>query len=236
MIHRIAGSSRRYCGGPERPGLAVRNEFYQSAKGQGDDLALQPVLDAIGLRFGSQINIRNKVVITEGITDMLYLRAFKRILGRKAKLNIAPARSESQILHLIPFFVSQGISLKIVLDTGSIMRHIQKDFSVGAEYIWEVPIPEEFKDRMKGSGIEDLFSRKDFRKLLDHAGITINEEEFTKVSNSSYVKRRPAVKGALALRLYEDAEKNIAINLDDKTSENFKSVLDFCAKDKWFRI
>ncbi len=219
----------------QRGGLVVSNEFYQSARGQGDDLALQPILDAIGLRYGSQINIRNKVVITEGITDMLHLRAFKTILAHKARLSIAPARSESQILHLIPLFISQGITLKVLLDTGTMKKHIQKDFGIEDQYIWEVPVPQEFRDKIKGSGIEDLFSRSDFRKLLDHNGMAIKEDEFNEVSNSSYVRRRPAIKGILAHKLYESAG-DTEIEFDDLTRENFKAALDFCAKDSWFSI
>ncbi len=213
--------------------LTVRNKFTQATRGRGDYLALQPILDAIGLRYGNLINVIDKVVITEGITDMLYLRAFKKLLHRDGRLDFAPARGDSHILSLIPLFIAQGISLKIVVDTGPVTRAIREDYNVGEEYLYEIPIPKEYEGKMEGSGIEDLFSKHDFKTLLEHVGLPV-EEEFDHVSNSFYVRGKPA-KGLLAHLLYEKAE-TLAIEFDQSTRSNFDAVLRFCANDKWWTI
>lgn len=213
--------------------LTVRNKFTQATKGRGDYLALQPILDAIGLRYGNLINVRDRVVITEGITDMLYLRAFKKLLHQDGRLDFAPARGDSHILSLIPLFIAQGISLKIVVDTGPVTRAIREDYNVGEEYLYEIPIPKEYESKMEGSGIEDLFSKNDFKTLLEHVGLPV-EEEFNHVSNSFYVRGKPA-KGLLAHLLYEKAE-TLAIEFDQGTRSNFDAVLRFCANDKWWTI
>ena len=119
--------------------IVVKNYVYSKGKGTGDYLALQPILDAIGLRYGQQINLRGKIIITEGITDLLYLRAFKSILDYDVELCIAPARGDSTFLSLLPLLIAQGISFKIIIDTGNIKTAIQKSYGVEDKYICEIP-------------------------------------------------------------------------------------------------
>ncbi|KAL9008433.1 MAG: hypothetical protein Q9180_009504 [Flavoplaca navasiana] len=213
--------------------LTVRNKFTQATRGRGDYLALQPILDAIGLRYGNLINIRDRVVITEGITDMLYLRAFKKLLHQDGRLDIAPARGDSHILSLIPLFIAQGISLKVIVDTGPVTGAIREDYYLGEEYLYEIPVPKEYEGKMEGSGIEDLFSKHDFKALLEHIGMPV-EKEFDHVSNSFYVRGKPA-KSLLAHFLYERAE-TLDIEFDQHTRSNFAEVLHFCANDEWWTI
>jgi predicted ATP-dependent endonuclease of OLD family len=89
----------------ENKNIIVKNHFYNQAKEKGDYLALQPILDAIGYRYGNQINIKDKVVITEGVTDLLYLRAFNKLLGFTDGIDIAPARGDGTVLNIIPLLV-----------------------------------------------------------------------------------------------------------------------------------
>ncbi|MCB1023242.1 MAG: ATP-binding protein, partial [Acidobacteria bacterium] len=154
----------------------VRPHFYNQTKNKGDFLALQPIFDAIGFKYGNQLEIKENVIITEGVTELLYLRSFNRIFNLKLDLNIAPARGEGQIPHIISFLISQGLSFKILIDTGNIRSHIKKDFSIEDKYVYEVPIPTVFKGRMKGSGIEDLFSKDDFKNLLKKVGHTVTRQ------------------------------------------------------------
>ena len=85
----------------ERSRLHITNHYFsqRSGKGTGDMLALRPILDAIGLHYGEPgLLSRDKVVITEGITDMLYLQAFIALcrLRRRAELS-RPHGGVSQI-------------------------------------------------------------------------------------------------------------------------------------------
>src|SRR5262249_16651179 len=70
--------------------LHVHNRWYrkpednsqpEGSSQKGDFLALRPILDAIGLRYGANhLSIHNKVIVTEGVTDLLYLRTFHQLL------------------------------------------------------------------------------------------------------------------------------------------------------------
>ncbi len=89
-LDRLAGV--RLMGSDGEGALRVSNGIYSPASPGGDILALRPVTEAIGLRYAEQLVVKDKVIVTEGYTDMLYLRAFRRILGHEADLNIAPLR------------------------------------------------------------------------------------------------------------------------------------------------
>src|SRR5260370_4885398 len=58
----------------DRGGLLIRKHFYRGSPERGEHLALQPIIDAIGLSFARSLTLGNKMVVTEGITDMMYLR------------------------------------------------------------------------------------------------------------------------------------------------------------------
>jgi hypothetical protein len=128
----------RLMGRDDAGALRVSNGIYRPASPGGDILALQPVSEAIGLRYAEQLVVRDKVVVTEGYTDMLYLKAFKRILEHGAELNVAPLRGESQFGLFVPFLVSQGTAFKIMLDSEAVKRGLQKDYPIPDEHFFVV--------------------------------------------------------------------------------------------------
>jgi hypothetical protein len=213
--------------------IIVKNHIYQRAKGTGDYLALQPILDAIGLRYGQQINLRDKVIITEGITDMFYLRAFNTLVGLDIELRIAPARGDSTMLSLIPLLISQGISFKIIIDKGDIKEKIQDAYGIEDRYIYEIPIPSDFVGKMRQSGIEDLFTKNDFQTMLSTMSLSL-EANYSHVSNSFYIKHGP--KRLLAHNFYGKCSTFSIDNFEKETITNFSKVLDFCKEDTWFLV
>jgi hypothetical protein len=55
--------------------LSIRNKWYAKTAGHGDFLALRPIYDSIDLRYGmSRLTICDKVIVTEGVTELLYLQ------------------------------------------------------------------------------------------------------------------------------------------------------------------
>jgi predicted ATPase len=214
--------------------IIVRNHFYNQAKDKGDYLALQPILDAIGYRHGNQLNIKDKVIVTEGVTDLLYLRAFNKILGFTDDIDIAPARGDGTILNIVPLLVSQGINFKIVIDTGSVKQKIQSTFGIEEKFIYEVPIPPDYVGKMTGSGIEDLFSKTDFEARLVAIGHTPTAD-FKHVSNSHYIKPSPA-KRLTAQRFYEMASSFSESDFEVSTIESFRQVLAFCKNSQWYSL
>jgi len=214
--------------------IVVKNHFYNQAKDRGDYLALQPILDAIGLRYGNQINIKDKVIVTEGITDLLYLRAFNKILECTEGIDIAPARGDGTILNIIPLLVSQGINFKVLLDTGTVKQKIQSAFGIEDKFIFEIPIPLDYVGKMDGSGIEDLFTKADFEKLLLEIGHSPTTE-YQHVSNSYYMKLSRA-KRLVAQRFYETASSFSESNFEAETIENFRTALNFCKNLDWYSL
>ena len=60
--------------------LRVLNHWHDHPTGDGNFLSLQPVLDAIGLKYGtSKLTIHDNVIVVEGITEWSYLHAFHRL-------------------------------------------------------------------------------------------------------------------------------------------------------------
>jgi len=214
--------------------IIVKNHFYNHPEEPGDYLALQPLLDAIGVRNGSQILLKKKINITEGITDLLYIRAFNLILGFPGSIDIAPGRGDGTIFNLVPLFIAQGIGFKIVLDVGDVKQKIQSTFGIDDKFIYEVPIPSDFVGKMERSGIEDLFTKRDFEKLLRDCGHAISAD-FKHVSNSHYMKTS-GHKRVAAQQFCKSASSLSEADFETHTIENFRALLNFCKNSDWFLL
>lgn len=218
----------------ENKNIIVKNHFYNQPEDPGDYLALQPLLDAIGVRNGSQILLKNKINITEGVTDLLYIRAFNLILGFLGSIDIAPGRGDGTIFNLVPLFIAQGIGFKIVLDVGDVKQKIQSTFGIDDKFIYEVPIPSDFVGKMERSGIEDLFTKRDFEKLLRDCGHAIGAD-FKHVSNSHYMKTS-GHKRVAAQQFCKRASSLSENDFETQTIKNFRALLNFCKNSDWFLL
>lgn len=130
--------------------------------------------------------------------------------------------------------ISQAISFKVIIDKGDIKDKLIEAYGIAEEHIWEVPIPTEFVGKMERSGIEDLFTRNDFRQILSVINQPIGED-YNHVSNSFYI-RKDKYKRIAAHHFYEHCKKYQKDQFDLETVENFRKALDFCKEDKWFAI
>lgn len=213
-------------------GPSIKNHPYQRPRQAGDLLSLQPIMDAIGLQYGSQLSFDGKAVLTEGVTDLMYIRAFAKLLGRKQP-PLAPARSDAHIKTLIPFFIAQGIGIKIVIDTGQIGAKIQEAYDMNGKHMFVVPVPLEFSGKFQRSGIEDLFSKQCFREMLKELGVQYRTKELERQTNSAFLKGHPS-KRLLAHRFLEQGGSHV--DVDDFTKENFARLLEFCENDDWFHL
>jgi energy-coupling factor transporter ATP-binding protein EcfA2 len=216
--------------------ITVKNDYFKV--GKQDFLGLQPIFDAIGYRHAKSISLKDKVILTEGISDMLYLSAFNKVLAIVEDLSIAPARGDSTMLTIIPFLISQHISFKIIIDTGDRKQTIKDDFGIDEKYFHDVPVPDAFKAITKSSGIEDLLSKNDFEKLLVEFGHQV-KPNFYKITNSSYIKDRTV--GKIGKRLfaelfYSKIGSKSKIDFELETIDNFTKVLEFCKNSDWFNL
>lgn len=228
----------------EQNRLYIRNDFHDQAKASGDYLALQPLMTSIGLQIGNNLNSKKEVIITEGITDMYYILVFNEVLGFNLDLNIAPARGDGTILSLIPLIIAQGISFKVISDINphhNIPSKLEENFGIEDKYCYEVPVPQLF-EHVEDSGIEDLFSSADFRKIVVAEYKTTDKEEdlFINDSNLHIIKQLgkgdPNLKRIIAFKLYLN-KKNLSKNdFDQATLKNFEEILKFCQKNSWKKI
>lgn len=213
--------------------LTVRNHFYENPKGKGDYLALRPIYDAIGGHFASQISIKDKIVITEGITDLLYIRAFSRILQLGTPPHLAPGRGDGQVANLVALFIAQGFRCKIILDTGDIQKKLQNDYQIADQFVYVIPVPKEFVDKIKRSGIEDLISKNDFAKVLTSAGEEV-PDGFYKTTNNGYLKSLR--KRIVAHSFYDKAKIFKRSDFEKETIDNFEGLVEFCRNGNWFLL
>jgi len=218
--------------------LSVRNKWNAKTNGFGDFLALRPILDAIGLRYGmNRLTIRDKVIVTEGVTELMYLQAVRQLLGHECELHLLPTTGDGTILPIVALLISQGLRFKVVADTTvhgkSVKVKLQEAYDIPDSAICEVEIPAQFP-QTPGSGIEDVFSKNDFAKLLAHTGHTL-EPDFDTLANSRYMRRKTVVpKRVVAHEFYKSIADFSECDFEEETLVNMRRILDFCANDAWF--
>lgn len=233
-------SGVRLMGHDKEDHLTASNHYFQPLGGAGDVLALRPIADAIGLVYGTlRLHMSDRVVVTEGVSDMLFLQTFHAILGYAGELHIAPAAGAKAIPQVLALLIAQTMRFKVFLDTetgGSTTKTvIQRHYKVGDDYIHEVPIPAQ-SVKGHGSGIEDLFSKDDFRKLLERMGAPVTEADFACMSNSEYMRDRHPSKRIVADWFHQKRREFTAADFDTETLTQVRAALDFCAADCWFRL
>jgi hypothetical protein len=220
--------------------LAVSNHYFRPLGGAGDVLALEPIADAIGLAYGAvRLHMSDRVVVTEGVSDMLYLQAFHDILGYAGELHIAPAVGARAIPQVLALLIAQGLHFKVLIDTdtgnSTTKAVIQRHPAVADDLIHEVPVPAEAISG-RGSGIEDLLSKADFHRLLERVGAPVDDDDFTRMSNSEYMHDRRPSKRLIADRFHQQRKEFRASDFDQDTLGRVHAALDFCASDRWFRV
>lgn len=226
-------SGVRVMGKSEQKYLSVHNTLHGASGASQDTLALQPITDAIGLKYANHIVANSEVVIVEGYTELIYLRAFARLLAHDPP-NLAPVTGDGKIRTLASFLISQGVAFKVLVDEAQRRTELMTALPISKHSCFVV---EEHLSlaSAKTVGIEDLFTKGDFRKLLSKAGHPTNDKQFNAVTvtNSEYAKSH-GIKRLVA----ETANTTDVLdkgNLDKDTKGNFQTVLEFCANDKWFQ-
>jgi energy-coupling factor transporter ATP-binding protein EcfA2 len=190
-------------------------------------LALQPIFDAIGLAHTNQTLTNANVVLTEGLTDYLYLRAFHELTSAPTPYGIAPGRGEATLLTIAPFMASQGVSIKFILDHPSVKEAIQETYGISETAIFLIPTISVTR------GIEDLFSVSDYARILNAAGYGTTIDDL-RIGNSAYAKQ---TNKRLVAQTFRNSVANYTLDsFDTFTKDNIRNLLTFCADDNWFRF
>jgi hypothetical protein len=87
---------------------------------------------------------------------------------------------------------------------------------------------------MKRSGIEDLFTKSDFQRLLQETGHGLTAE-FPHVTNSQYMNIA-GYKRSAAEEFYKRANSKAERDFEPDTIANFLSLVEFCKNPDWFSL
>ena len=98
----------------------IGNKYYSLPHKMGSkNETITPILTAIGMNMGysfTGMDIEKINIITEGISDYNYIRAFLIQKEYKKEYNIIPSSSVSNIHNLVSILIGWGYNYKIILD------------------------------------------------------------------------------------------------------------------------
>lgn len=184
---------------------------------------LSPIYSLMGIDFCNQTTIKQKNnVILEEVSAFYYLTAFKILVNSKKEMNCLPATGAPNIPLLANLLLGWGIDFSVFVDDDAsgrdVYNRLKKDLFNDVE-------DDANKKLLKNSGfrgIEDMFTKKDFRThVLENSSLTYAEE------NSEYMKSSRLSKPIVATKFMLNVkEKKIKLDeLDVTTQSNIKEVI-----------
>ena len=176
----------------------ISNKYYSLPHKMGSkNETITPILIAIGMNMGysfTGMDIEKINIITEGISDYNYIRAFLIQKEYKKEYNIIPSSSVSNIHNLVSILIGWGYNYKIILDQDKAGRGQYKVLTSKLLVdINDIKFADGTNKINKNNyTIEDLFSEDDKEKI----GITSEDystekafyslETLKKVENGEY--------------------------------------------------
>ncbi|MDK2981510.1 MAG: hypothetical protein PWQ55_1857 [Chloroflexota bacterium] len=205
----------------EKSGTKVENiTQFIARKNRGNMETLSPIRVAMGLVNISSIYDSNQYnVVVEGITDHYYLSAFRKILNKDDRLKFVPACGVENVVHLVSVLLGWGCNYKAVFDDDpqqgrKVYNDLKKNFYEEDDQIAHKNI---LKIK-RANGIEDIFSKKDFDKLVYQKERTSSEKQ---KENSVIVKESGK---EMYARLFLEKVENGEITKDSLSEETIEKV------------
>lgn len=195
---------------------------FISRKDGGSLDALSPIRTAMGLNSAGSIFDKNKFnVVVEGITDNYYLIALREILKKDNRIHFIPVCGVDNVKSLVGLLIGWGMDYKAVFDDDP--RQGRKVYNDLKKFYFEEDddISHEHILKIKNcNGIEDIFSKPDFRKLIFDKELSDDEK---KLANSELVKN--SGKELVARNFLEKAKKSsFDIKLDDASTKKSEEI------------
>lgn len=198
----------------KKTGTKIENKVHALA----DKETLTPILTAIGLELSTGITALDKInnVVVEGPSDLYYLNAFKKILGRDGVNFIFGGGAGN-----MPFVgtILHGWGGKVIYlydnDQG------KKDGEKNLKDNWLITKDLVIAVLNTAGSIEDIFSPADFRKLILGDATKRYIE-----SNSEYVKKSKLDKVLLAKNFLETCQNGNPASMDETTKTNVTMLFD----------
>ncbi|BBB48737.1 hypothetical protein Pelsub_P1966 [Pelolinea submarina] len=153
----------------EKTGTKIENiTQYISRKNRGNMETLSPIRVAMGLiNIHSIFDSNQYNIVVEGITDHYYLSAFREMLQKDERLKFIPACGVENVVHLVSVLLGWGCNYKAVFDDDP--QQGRKVYNDLKKYFYEENDQIAHKNIYKiknANGIEDVFSKEDFKKLV----------------------------------------------------------------------
>lgn len=176
---------------------------------------LSPIIQAIGadIKFSIGNIDKKRNIITEGITDYMYISSIMIYLKVKDKPYIIPSAGVANINRIASILLGWGCEFKIIVDYDNAgnKEYKQLNKKLGLELnkdVFYVNL-EKFKEKIEEKNwktIESLIDEKDFEKLEN------------KLDGTDEMKK-------LVAKEFYDKVRESNIKLEEKTINNFKTLL-----------
>ncbi len=198
----------------KKAGTKIENKVHALA----DKETLTPILTAIGLELSAGITALDKVnnVVVEGPSDLYYLNAFKKILG-KDSVNFIFGGGAGNMPVVGTILHGWGGKVVYLYDNDQGKKDGEKNLKDN----WLVTKDLILAVLNTAGSIEDIFSPSNFREfVLGDTSKTYTE------SNSEYVKKSKSDKVLLAKTFLETCQNGTSINLDTTTKDNLTKLFE----------
>lgn len=195
---------------------------YMSQNKTGSLDALSPIRTAMGLNSaGSLFNAKANNTIVEGISDHYYLTALRDYYRQNNTISFIPVCGVDNVKSLVGILIGWGMNYKAVFDDDA--NQGRKVYNEMKKYFFEQSDELAHKHilKLKGmNGIEDIFSKNDFRKFVYKNTVQKKEEN---LANSALAKL--ASKELLGRNFLELIRSNPSgVDLDEETKKNVDAV------------
>lgn len=184
---------------------------------------LSPIYALMGIDFCHQQVIRKENnVLLEELSAFYYLSSFWQLTGSDQSAYFMPATGTSNVPTLANLFLGWGLDFIVVIDDDNSGRKIYNELKKNLFGDDDIKAKERLMKIKDCNGIEDLFSKSDFKKhILEESGINFSE------TNSEYMKKNRKSKALYALKFKLKVGKGeVKINdLNKQTQENIKKLI-----------
>ena len=191
----------------EKEGTTICNKVHARA----DKETLTPIMTAIGFELNSGIagfEKKNNVVV-EGASDVYYLNAFKKLLG-KEEISFIFGGGSGKMPNIGTILRGWGARVIYLCDNDDGGKNGAKNL----KHKWHVEDEDILYVSDSNGSIEDIFSKDDFIKVVlkDHEGVSYSG------SNSKCVKDNGLDKVLIAKQFLENCEGEDGLPKLDKES------------------
>lgn len=191
-------------------GTKIENKVHAVS----DKETLTPILTAIGCNIPKGIdNLEKKNnLVVEGISDVYYLEAFKRLFSHSGVNVIFGGGANMATIGTI--LNGWGCKVKYLYDNDQGKKDAEKNLAKN----WCINKDDLFSVLESEGTIEDVFSVEDFKKC-----VLENETVIIDGKNSDYLKKSKKEKALLAKNFLESVEQG-RVALSKKTEVNVKKI------------